>query len=467
MSRIIHLFLGLPLLLVACGDKDDFGGSDTAGIGGDADTDVDTDTDDTADEDTDTDVDTDTDDEPEPMITATLRGTVTVEAYTNGPDGREEVDEAAYFGGTFPFGPVFVSATSDSGSSLSYVGSDAILTPTFTGNTYELTVRMPATGEVGVYASLDVENNLIVETGDPIGVHPSRIEITDGAEIEGVDITILVDAESAPGWGSGSGSGSGGSGGGGGCDVLIDGGFSITSSAFSTGTLALAMLTTTSGEGPTAFGWVDATATASGGEGDYAFEACGNQGQMNLVGAFDSNANGMIDPADTWGAYVSAPETSGNPVTVGSSDLSGYDIEVPIGDGESALSVVPFVSLTGNVVVGGGSFDDLPAGSTVYVAALKYRPSGATSTASLESDAYDFMRVDWPDLTGNTSFAYDLGVPAGTTVYLWAYADEDVDGLVNESGEAVASGGTDDNGRLDTGRTDHTEDLALGYAGSR
>jgi hypothetical protein len=227
------------------------------------------------------------------------------------------------------------------------------------------------------------------------------------------------------------------------------------------------MLTTTTGEGPTDWGWVEPAATAAGGEGAYAFETCPNQGQMNLVGAFDSNSNGLIDPADTWGAYVAVPDTNGNPISITSSDLSGYDIQVPLGDGETPLSVVPFVSLTGNVSVGGGTFDDLPAGSTVYVAALKYRPSGALSVASIESDSYDLEQIEWPDLTGNASVAYDLGVPAGSVVYLWAYADEDVDGLVNESGEAIASGGSDDNGRVATGSSDQSEDLELGYAGSR
>ena len=455
MNRRLLIFVGLGLSLAACDPKgDETGSDDTADADTDGDLDTDVIEDDTGDADTDTDSDTDT----EPMVTATMRGTITVEAYLEGPDGREAVDEAAYFGGTFPFGPIFVSATSDNGTSLRYVGSDAVLTPSFTGNTYELTVSMPADGPVGVFASLDQENNLVIETDDPIGVHPDEVDITDGAVFEDVDITILVDAASV---GSGSGSGSG-SGGDPSCDITIDGDFNITSSSFSTGSLALAMLTTTSGAGPTDFGWVDATASPTGGEGNYSFETCPGQGAMNLVGAFDSNSNGIIDPADIWGAYVSAPDTDGNPVSITTSDLSGYEIQVPIGVGESPLSIVPFVSLTGNVSVQGGTFDDLPAGSAVYVAALKYRPSGTLSTASIESDSYDFEKVEWPDLTGNTSFSYNLGVPAGASVYLWAYADEDVDGLVNETGEAIAPGGGTD-GRVETGTTDQSADLELGY----
>jgi hypothetical protein len=405
-----------------------------------------------------------------PPIIATVRGTITVEAFVDGPDGREEVDEAAYFDGGFPYGPIFVTGTQDDGSGgLSYKGSDAILSPTFAGDTYEMTVTLAEDGSIRVFAILDEQRNYIIQTTDPVGVYPDDVAVIDGDVVNDVDITILVEANTNPGGGGGGGGGGGtGSGGGGpGCDVNLSGDFDVVSTSFVAGRAGLAMLTSTSGDGPVQWGWVEPAVTATGGEGTYSFDACPSQGQMNLVGAWDSNANTLIDPHDQWGAYVVAPDTDGNPVTIGTTDMSGMDIQVPIGEGESPLSVVPFVQISGNVSVGGGTFDDLPAGTTVYVAALKYRPSGAVSASTMESDAYDYEAVEWPDLTGNSSFAYDLGVPAGTVVYLWAYADEDVDGLVNESGEAVASGGTDDNGRMNTGSSDHTEDLELGYAATR
>jgi hypothetical protein len=176
-----------------------------------------------------------------------------------------------------------------------------------------------------------------------------------------------------------------------------------------------------------------------------------------------------VEVTDTWGAVVDATGAEANPVAVSTLDLDNRDIHVPVegDDGSSRMSVVPLVVLSGTVDVAGGTFDDLPAGSSVTIAALKYRPSGALSSSALESDAYDYEQVLWPDLTGQTSVSWDLGVPANTTVYLWAYADEDVDTLLNESGEAVASGGTDDNGRMDSGSTDSSHSLSLGYAGSR
>ena len=80
---------------------------------------------------------------------------------------------------------------------------------------------------------------------------------------------------------------------------------------------------------------------------------------------------------------------------------------------------------------------------------------------SLESIAYDYDLFEWPDLTGETVKDWRLAVPSNTIVYLWAYVDEDVDGIVNESGEPVASGGEDSAGTMSTGvdNSDHTLEL--------
>ena len=189
---------------------------------------------------------------------------------------------------------------------------------------------------------------------------------------------------------------------------------------------------------------------------------------MNLVGAWDSNDNGLIDPADHWGAYASEPGVDGNPVAVGTADLEGYAVEIPLSGSEDAgtpgISVVPFVQITGTVSVKDGTFDDLPSGTTVYVAALYYRPSADLAVSTLADRSYDLESWDWTELTGKASVDFSLGVPADTVVYLWAYADEDGDGTVNESGEAVASGGTADDGSLDSGTTPSDHSLPLDHA---
>ena len=111
-----------------------------------------------------------------------------------------------------------------------------------------------------------------------------------------------------------------------------------------------------------------------------------------------------------------------------------------------------------------GSFDDLESGTTVYVAALKYRPSNDIGTSSLGSLAYDHDVFEWPDLAGESTVDFRLGVPADTVVYLWAFADEDMDGVINESGERVSSGGSDGEGTYVTGSSDSQQHLPLAYA---
>jgi hypothetical protein len=69
------------------------------------------------------------------------------------------------------------------------------------------------------------------------------------------------------------------------------------------------------------------------------------------------------------------------------------------------------------------------------------------STSSF-SDAYDFATYDWTDLSKQPSVAFDLVVPSNTTLYLWAYADTDGDGVVNESTEPISSVDPDNGGRL-------------------
>ena len=83
--------------------------------------------------------------------------------------------------------------------------------------------------------------------------------------------------------------------------------------------------------------------------------------------------------------------------------------------------------------------------------------------------AYDHDVFLWPDLTGESIVDFRLGVPADTVVYLWAFADEDMDEVINESGERVASGGSDGEGTYVTGSSDSQQHLPLAgdVAGSR
>ncbi|NOY26481.1 MAG: hypothetical protein GXP62_11465, partial [Oligoflexia bacterium] len=195
---------------------------------------------------------------------------------------------------------------------------------------------------------------------------------------------------------------------------------------------------------------------------------CGDLGDMDLLGAWDQNENGLIDPLDSWGAYITKPDVDGNPLYI-SGDLTDLEVQIPLGDGSSDLNVVPFVSLNGNVTyLGGESFDKLAQDSVVYVVALMYRPEGDIAVETLSEGAYDSDTWTAVDYDGTSSLPFTLWVPADTIVYLWAYVDEGPkpDGVVNTSGELIGGGGDENTGRVPTGTTSSTGlYVDLGYGG--
>jgi hypothetical protein len=470
-TKTALLFLcATSLALGACGDKDDGGsgdvdtgtstGGDTSGDGSDG-----SDGSDGADGGGDEGGDEgDSGTAPDP-ITASVQGTVTVELYKVEDGDRVSVDWAD-FSSDFPFGPIFVAAYEDDGAgNETYVGTDSIWTPTQSANAFDLSVSMDEEGPVKLYAMLDENGNRIMESDEPIGAWNAEVEIVDGGLATGVDIVVLVDVSAYLNGGD-DGGGSGGEG----CDeVTTSGPVTVTTSFQGEG---LAMLTNLDGTGPVAWDWFEVTPTTGGegGSSSYEITTCANLGNVQLTGAIDSNGNSLIDPADTTGAYVTAPDTNGNPIVVGTSDLTNYEVQIPITgpDGEEedySVSIVPFVTISGTVTYESSRIDGLPSGSAVYVAALKYRPNTGVSAAGLATDAYDLDTFDWSaDINGNASVSYSLVVPAGQTVYLWSYADTDLDGNVNESGEPVSSAGSD-SGAYETTSSSTTQDLDLRVVG--
>jgi hypothetical protein len=301
-----------------------------------------------------------------------------------------------------------------------------------------------------VVAVLDLDRDRVIGADDPNGIHPNDLDVDpDTGSLGDVDVNIL-----APGWGYGSGTGGsgwGGPGGGtGGSWVEIAGDVLITTSY--AGGEAAAFVFGTDNSGPWATDFVQPVSNGSGADVNYSIWAPENAGAYKLLGAWDSDDNWLFDPTDTWGAYISAPDVDGNPLTIGAVDINA-DIQIPLNDGDSPWGVVPFVTLSGDLGVLDGVFDDLPSGSSVTVAALKYRPTADISVSSIEADAYSYTTYDWADLTGNSSVPYSVRVPANTVVYLWAYADTDGDGNVNEPGEHVASSGAGGAGQVATGES--------------
>ncbi len=383
-------------------------------------------------------------------LSATISGSVTVELYTTDDDGERTTlswDEAT--GGSYPFGSIYVAAYYEAeDGTVQYVGDTVIEDPGTDANPYTIPVQLDEPREVHVYAVLDWYQDRVVGSTEPRGIWPDGIELDDGTAAEDIDIAIL-----APMYGGGS------------CDTVTVSG-DVKVAGYDQGTV-VAMLVDTDGNGPYYTGSaVSPTPDGDEATGAYSLEACVGAGTFNLVGCWDRNLNGMYDPTDAWGVFVSEPDTDGNPVSVGSLDLAGYDVQIPFGSGPG-VAVVPFVAISGTVQVEDGTFDDLPAGTSVWVAALKYRPN-AEFAIDGSSLAYDVQSFDWAELTGQSSVDWRLDVPANTRVYLWAYADTDGDGTVNESGEPVASGGSDDSGRLDAGTTASTgNDLELAVAEGR
>ena len=381
-------------------------------------------------------------------VKASLSGTVEVQLYTYDDDGELQfISWEDAYGGSFPFGSIWVTAYTDDGSGDErYYGSYAVHGPDTAPNPWDIDVKLDESEEIRLYAQLDYWKDGILGSNEPLGIYPDAILIEDGDEHTDLAITILAPYTTGGGGSGGSGSG---------CATVDVSGDALLTSSYSGGDVA-AMLLDSNGDGPWDWTTVSPQSNGSGAEAAYSFATCANFGSMQLVGAHDKDGDLLFTPMDAWGAYISAPDVDGNPVTVGASDLAGYDIQIPLGEGDSPFNVVPWVSISGEVGVTGGVFDDLESGSTLHVAALKYRPTSDVYTSSLEAEAWDLQSYEWADLNGNATVPYSVTVPANTIVYLWAYADTDTDGVLNEQGEPVASGGVNGNGKYPTGSASST-----------
>jgi len=184
----------------------------------------------------------------------------------------------------------------------------------------------------------------------------------------------------------------------------------------------------------------------------YTLEVCPNYGEMQLVACWDANMNGVFDGGDRWGVYSASGETNSNPISVGDRNMNNYPVWLPLGD-RPGVDLVPFVQLSGSLRLSTGEpFSSLDSGSTVYVSALKYRPSGDLLITD-PAVAYDTDTFAWSELSSaGTELAWDLTLPSDTIVYLWAFADTDGDGIVNGPGEPIGPYNPSDHGKTPTGQ---------------
>lgn len=363
----------------------------------------------------------------------TVTGNVYLQLYTTDADGDLVLLDWDESYGYYPFGSVFVGAyhLNDTGYQV-YYGQDAIAVPTVSpapgGDPYQIALDADDVDSVYVYASVDQYADGIIGTGEPTTAYASEVYAADGETVTGIDITVMV-----PYWDL--------SGGGGCSDTVQVTGSASVGTSYLEGAVAL-MLYDTSNNGPYYSSWVTPMATSTGAEADYTVVSCAQQGEMKMLGAWDSNVNGLIDPADQWGAYVNADDEDANPITIASGPIANVDVLIPFG--ENHPTVIPFISLSGTLT----SSTDWSTWGGVHIAALKYRPDGDITVDEL-SAGYDVMSWTNADLIASSSLDYHLEVPANTITYLWAYGDPNGDGVLNGPDEAVA--GLAPNGRVVTG----------------
>ncbi|MDP2314595.1 MAG: hypothetical protein Q8P41_16955 [Pseudomonadota bacterium] len=374
------------------------------------------------------------DTDPVDRASGLVNGTVTVQLYEAGTD--EDINEITWdeYGGNFPFGAIFVAAytVDETTNATTYYDEFVISAPSTAGDGYSLEIDPDDTETVYVYAALDWWPDGVIGTTEPIGLHGDLVAVVEGGETNDVDIVI-----NSPLLPTG--------GGGGGTYVALTGDVAIDA-AYGGGD-AKVMLYDSFGQGPSYVTSLTPTATADGAEGTFSLSVGANYGEGRLLGAWDDDMNGLIEPTDTWGAYVVAGENA-NPITVLDADISGYTVLLPYG---LPPALTPFVRIEGAITYD-SDFSSFAAGTTIYVAALRTRPTADFGVADL-GRAYDWQSFTGAELAG-TSLDYLLVSPSNAVAYVWAYADTDGDGLLNEPGEPVGSAGR--SGRIATGSTNTT-----------
>ena len=381
-------------------------------------------------------------------VQGTITGTVDIQLFTEEEEGeRETVSWEEAYEGVYPFGKIFVAAYYEDPSTggFRYVGSDVIENPQPTGNAYSIDVSIFQPKDVRVYGILDYYVDDITGTDEPMGGY-NRLIPFDGGDVTDIDFSILspLKADRPP------------------CESL--GEISITGEAtitktYTGGDIAV-MLMKPGVVGPVHSTRITPEVQGGGAAGDYSLQTCQNLGYMLLIGIWDSNQNGMFDPTDDHGPYISAPNQTGNPVSIYYSQLSDYEIQIPLDSGPG-LSLVPFVKLSGVVDSGSSdTFSGISDGGTLYVAALKYRPSLDLSVSYIQEESYDYQAFSWSEIQNASEISWELTVPNETITYLWAYLDHNDNGVVQEPGEAVSNGGEDENGKFPTGNSS-TENIRI------
>lgn len=375
------------------------------------------------------------------VVDGTVNGTITLQLYSYDDLGDLEYLDWVETYGYYPFGNVFLAAYELNEITGNYTYYDTlVLTPSTEGlvGAYSFPLHAEGVSSVHIYAALDWYADGIIATYEPIGTYNSGISLHDGEVLDDADITIMVPWYDI--WATG-----------GGCSTTSIGGDVHINGDYESGTAA-ALVYTESMEGPVYGSYLAPAATDEGAEAAYAVSVCAGETTGVLLGCWDSNGNGMVDPADTWGTYV-VDGDDGNPITYGGESLSGYDVEIPFGE-VGAPAIIPDVSITGLITVLGDLATSPPAEAVTYVVVSRKRPP-ADFDVTDPDNWWDRSTFDATKMAEG-SFDYRLTVPANSSAYLWAFIDLDGDGLVNEVGEPVGAA-FNTSGSFLTGRTAWTD----------
>jgi hypothetical protein len=373
-------------------------------------------------------------------VEATITGDVIVELFGEDERGeRYSIEWGSEGYDSWPFGSIFLAAyeLGDDGQAGRYAGTEVIFNPQMGSSTYELPVRLREEKDVYVYAAIDVLGDGVIGTEDPRGVWPAAIPMVDGQVETEVDITVLAQAAD---------------------EIVCDNGdpVEITGDAYVTvdywGGPIKVMLMDSDGNGPYHVAEALEVGAGEGATTSYTLEVCPDYGEMQLVAAWDANLNGLHDGGDLWGVYSATGDRNNNPITVGDRNMTNFPVWLPLGD-RPGVDILPFVTMQGTVVLRSGEpLSSLPAGTTIYVVALKYRPSGDIVVTD-PAVSFDIQTFTWSDVnTSSVALDWSLLLPSDTIIYLWAFGDTDGDGLVNGPGEPIGAFNAAEHGKTPTGQ---------------
>lgn len=380
----------------------------------------------------------DTEDTALPEVTnpGTLTGTIYFDLYTTDSSGATvPLDWAESYGEDFPFGSVFVSGyTVDDDGETTYWATTLLGNASPDGEPYELEFGFDAETEVYVYATLDYWGDGLIAPYEPTTIYPAAIPIAPDGAISGIDITLDVPYTDFAGGGYWNPD-----------DWILVSGDATITEQLADGT-CMAMVYDTADYGPYGYTGFAPTATAGGAEGSYSMYAPKGMGEAELLGACDTNLNGLIEASDAWGGYTEDGDTLSN-ITIGTSNLSDYKLEIPLTDRSR-----PSVTYSGVVQLDDLTLAKATSASSLYITSQKYRVAESWDPDA-SGKTYDYVLYSGAEISASAS--YSLTMPANAVTWLWACLDVDGNGVVNEAGEPCGQPSTD--GKIATGSSSRTD----------